>query len=380
MLRCVTWLTRRRVVAAGAVLLASMAGWLVLRDPSPGAKQPPLPKLTIAQLAGLRVVASFRDVGEGRVPRALVRRIRRGEIGAVCLFAENGHTVATIRRLTRKLQAIPRPAGLRAPLLVMIDQEGGRVRRITDSPPAESALKMASTGSEDRVRARGLATARGLRRAGVNIDLAPVSDVPRTGSTLLEFKRTFGTNPRTIGTLAGAFAAGLVDGGVQATAKHFPGFGQAKVNSDNEVVSIGLSAQELRSVDEASFKQVVDDGAKLVMVSNAIYPALDPAVPATLSRKISGAEVRSRLGFDGVTITDDLEAAALRQYGGAGKIAVRAAGAGNDLVLFARKFKSSVRAAASLRAALRSGRISMADARAAAARVLALRRAVAAAG
>jgi beta-N-acetylhexosaminidase len=362
----------------GVGLITAIGAWLVVRDGSGDARQPPLPKLTVAQLAGLRVVASFRDSGQGRIPASLARRIRHGTIGAVCLFAENGTRVSTIRRLTRKLQAIPRPPGLREPLLVMIDQEGGRVRRITDSPPAESALAMARTGSVAHIRARGLATARGLRRAGVNVDLAPVSDIPRSGSTLLQFARTFGTDPATVGKFAAAFASGLVAGGVQATTKHFPGFGAARVNSDDQRVSIALSANELRTVDEASFKQVIAAKARLVMLANAIYPALDPSAPATLSRKIATTEVRDRLGFDGVTITDDLEAGALKPYGKAGQLAVKAAGAGDDLVLFARNYASSVAAIRSLTAAIRSGRISMAEARAAAARILALRRAVAA--
>jgi beta-N-acetylhexosaminidase len=369
-----------RVGALALALAAGVGGWLALRDGSSDATQGfRLPRMSLAQLAGVRVVASFRDAGSGRVPAALERRIRAGTVGAVCLFAENGHTVATVRRLTRRLQAIPRPAGLREPLLVMIDQEGGAVRRLTDSPPRTNAEQMAATHDLHLIRARGLATGRALRRAGVNVDLAPVSDTPRAGSALLKEKRTFGSVAADIGPDASAFAAGLVAGGVQATAKHFPGFGAATANTDNAIVRIGLPAATLRSVDEAPFRAVLAGGARLLMLSNAIYPALDPAAPATLSRAIAGREVRDRLGFDGVTITDDLEAVALRRFGGPGRLAVRSAGAGADLVLFARNYRSSVEAATALRAALRSGRLKMTDARAAAARVLELRKAVAAA-
>jgi beta-N-acetylhexosaminidase len=241
---------------------------------------------------------------------------------------------------------------------------------------------MAGHDTLAQIRARGVATGRGLRRAGVNVDLAPVSDIPRSGSTLLQFQRTFGglsTPPATIGADAAAFASGLVAGGAQATAKHFPGFGDAEVNSDLESVTIPLSAATLRNVDEKSFAAVVKAGARLVMVGNAIYPALDPKVPATLSRKIAEHEVRDQLGFKGVTITDDLEAGALKQYGTPGQIAVKGVAAGDDLVLFARNYKSSVKAGSSLTAALKSGKLSMSAARASAERILALRQAVAAA-
>ncbi len=366
-----------RRIAVALALVAIVAGVAAItanqQSDADGGASFKLPHLTRAQLAGLRVVASFRNSSAGRVPAALARRIRAGTIGAVCLFAQNGDTVATIRQLTRKLQAIPRPPGLREPLLIMIDQEGGEVRRITDSPPAESALQMAATHNAAHIRSVGVATARGLRRAGVNVDLAPVSDIPRAGSTLLQSGRTFGTDPKTIPTYAAAFAKGLAHGGVVATAKHFPGFGAAKVNSDNESVTINLSANTLRTVDEASFKTVVKGGARMVMVANAIYPALDRSAPATLSRRIATSELRQRLGFDGVTITDDLEAGALKPLGNAGQLAVKAAGAGNDLVLFARNYSSSEQAAKALTAALKSGRLKMSEARAAAARILALR-------
>jgi len=379
MLRCVFW--RRRITAVAVLLAAGALGWVALHDGSSEADgnrhAVPLPHLSVAQLAGLRVVATFRSARPGHIPAGLARRIRAGSVGAVILFKENGHTVAGIRRLTRRLQAIPRPAGLRMPLLVMIDQEGGAVRRITNAPPRTNAEQMAATGDPDVIYRRGLATGRALRRAGVNVDLAPVSDVPRKGSALLKEKRTFGHVAASIQPFASAFAHGLVAGGVQATAKHFPGFGAATANTDKVAVRIGLPADTLRSVDELPFGGVIKSGARLLMLANAIYPALDPAAPATLSRAIATGEVRGRLGFRGVTITDDLEADALRPFGHPGRLAVRSAGAGADLVLFARTSRASTQAAAALRRALKSGALSMSGARAAARRILALRRTVA---
>lgn len=379
MLRRVGVYARRRASAVGIVVLVAVVAWLVLRGGNSSESRPTLPPLTLAQLAGQRVVVSFRGSRAGRIPNDLARRIRAGTVGAVILFTENGHTAATVRRLTRKLQAIPRPAGLREPLLVMIDQEGGAIRRLTDSPPRTNAEQMAATHDVDVIRARGRATGQALREAGVNVDLAPVTDTPRKGSALLAEKRTFGTVAADIGPDAAAFASGLVAGGVQATGKHFPGFGAAIVNSDNAVVRIGLSADTLRTVDEAPFAQVVKGGAGLVMLSNAIYPALDRAAPATLSRAIATTEVRTRFKFTGVTITDDLQAAALKPFGGPGQLALRGARAGDDLLLFGRTYAASVQAASALQAALKSGRLSMAEARAAAARVLALRKTVASA-
>ncbi len=344
------------------------------RAPAPAA--PALPRLTVAQLVGQRLIASFR--GTATPPPALVSRIRRGEVAGVVLFSENASTVAQARRLTRRLQAIPRPEALRdAPLLMMVDQEGGLVKRISDAPPRRSALAAARAGSVEAVEADGLRTGRALRRAGITVDLAPVADVPRAGSALLREQRTFGTTAPEVRRFAPRFARGLLRGGVQATAKHFPGFGAATVNTDDAPATIRLSRAELRATDEVATRYVVAAGAGLVMLSNAIYPALDPRRPATLSRAIATTELRRAAAFAGVSITDDLEANALRRYGGPGAVAVASARAGADLLLHGRSTAATEQAARALEAAARDGRLPRAALAASAARVLALRRGLA---
>jgi len=340
------------------------------------AATPARPRLTVAQLVGQRLVASFR--GTATPPAALVSRIGRGELAGVVLFAENASTLAQARRLTRRLQAIPRPAALRgAPLLVMVDQEGGLVQRITDAPPRRGALAAARAGDAGAIEAEGRRTGQALRRAGITVDLAPVADVPRSGSAMLREQRTYGTTAAQVRRYAPRFARGLVRGGVQATAKHFPGFGAATVNTDDAPATIRLSRAQLRAVDERAARDVVAAGAGLVMLSNAIYPALDARRPATLSRAIATTELRGQAGFDGVSITDDLEANALRRYGDAGAVAVASARAGADLLLLGRSAAATAQAARSLEAAARDGRLPRAALETSAARVLALRRATA---
>jgi len=334
----------------------------------------PVASLTTAQLAGQRLVASMR--GTATPPAALRRRIARGELAGVILFAENGDTVAAARRLADRLQAIRRPPGLRDPLLIMIDQEGGAVRRLRDAPPAQSAARMAAAG-RGATRAAGAATGRALRRAGVNVDLAPVADVAGRGSALAREGRTFGRTPARAGALASAFVRGLRAGGVASAVKHFPGMGAARANTDDAVVRIGASAARLRARDEPPFRAAIAAGAELVMLANAIYPALDRDRPASLSRAIAVGELRDRLGFDGVTITDDLEANALKPFGDPGPLAELGAAAGVDLLLFARSYQATERAAAGLERAVAAGRLSRAQLEAGARRVLALRAALA---
>lgn len=299
------------------------------------------------------------------VPRNLRLRIRRGEAAGVLLFGANVRSIAQVRSLTRELQGIRRPRGLRSPLVVMVDQEGGLVKRLPGAP----TLSPPQMRSSAVARNQGRRTARTLRAAGVNVDLAPVADVARPGSQMEEEGRSFGRSSRTVGRRVRAFVGGLQAGGVAGTAKHFPGFGAASANTDSARVVIRTPLRRLRRVDIPPFSV---SRAPLVMTSSAIYPALDPQ-PGLLSRRVVTVELRRRLGFGGVVVADSLDARALA---GRRAVAERAVRAGNDLLLFT-TYLTSARAVEALGRAYRAGRLSRAAGEAALRRVLALRRGLA---
>jgi beta-N-acetylhexosaminidase len=364
---------RRRRVAVGAacgLAIAAFAFGVELSDspsPSPSAAS----QLPLSRLAGQRIVVGF---GGAEVPRAVARMVRDGELAGVILFAENFPSRTAGRRLIRRLQAIPRPPGLRDPLLVMVDQEGGLVKRI-DGPPSASAKQMGARGAAFS-RAQGRATATNLRDIGVNVDLAPVLDVARPGGAIAETDRGFGSTAGEVVATAVPFAAGLGAGGVAATAKHFPGLGAAGENTDFAVQRIDLSKQTLRTVDEAPYRQFVALGGPMVMLSTAIYPAFS-AKPAAFARPIATGELRSRLGFEGVSITDALETVAVRDFGGPAKAGLEAARAGTDLLLFA-DYQAGVRAHGALLRALRAGSLKRPAFETSVGRVLRLRHGLAA--
>ncbi|HEX8064918.1 MAG TPA: glycoside hydrolase family 3 N-terminal domain-containing protein [Thermoleophilaceae bacterium] len=320
-----------------------------------------------AQLAGQRIVFGFDGV---RAPRDLLRRVRRGEAAGVILFARNIRSRGQLRRLTAALQRW-RPAG-DPPLLVAIDQEGGVVKRLAGAP-RRSPAELGRAGSEPLARAEGLDTARNLRGVGVNVDLAPVVDIGRPGRIMRAQGRAFSSRPATVARLAAAFARGLREGGVAATAKHFPGLGGARFDQDRRMNAIDLPAATLRAEDYAPYERLVDDGLELVMTSTAAYPALDPDRPAVFSPRILGGELRGRIGFAGVTITDSLGTESATRFGSPERRALRAARAGNDLLLFASSYAAGVRAQARLADALGRGALARAPFEASAERVASLR-------
>lgn len=354
--------------AAGVVVAAlSAAAALAGSGSSVAVGQASVAELTPAQLAGQRMVFGFPGTTP---PPDLVRRIRRGEAGAVIIMGTNVPSLPAVRRLVARLQAIPRPAVVDRPLLIMVDQEGGQVRRLPGAPE-RGAGTLGQEGAAATRRA-GVAAGRLLRSVGIGVNLAPVADVAGPGAALARHGRLFGASPARVSRLSVAFAEGVRAGGALATAKHFPGLGSARVNTDDAPVVIQRSLAQMRRVDMRPFRALVAHRVPLVMTTAAIFPAFDPGTPALLSRRIVTGELRDEMGFRGVVITDALDTPALAPVGGDGEVAVRAAGAGNDLLINI-GYGRSVNGARGIQAALRSGRLRDDDARAAVTRILALR-------
>jgi beta-N-acetylhexosaminidase len=332
-----------------------------------GAPQPSVAEtLPPKQLAGQRIVTGLRGTS---ISPGLREAIAEGRIAGVVLFSENIPSRAAGRRLVARLQAIRRPPKLRDPLLVMTDQEGGLVKRV-DGAPTASAKQMGARGAAFSAR-QGRRTAANLRDLGINVDLAPVLDVGRPGGVIAETERSFGATAARVEATAIPFAKALQAGGVAATGKHFPGFGAARENTDFAVERVDLSRRELRAVDEKPYSAFAEAGAKLVMLSTAIYPAFSGR-PAAFTRAVATGELRHRLGFEGVTITDALETPAVEHFGSTAEVALAGARAGDDLLLFAR-LGPAEGAWKALVGGLRAGRLDRTEFEQAAQRVLELR-------
>jgi beta-N-acetylhexosaminidase len=217
----------------------------------------------------------------------------------------------------------------------------------------------------------GLQAGRTLRGVNVNVDLAPVADVCRKRSALERELRCYGRSPSLVRARARAFARGLLQRRILPAAKHFPGLGAARRNTDDEPVTIRASRSTLRRVDERPFAANL---TPMVMLSNAVYPALDRQRVASLSRAIIVGELRRRLRYRGVTISDSYDTPTGFGLGSPGRIALRAVRADLDLILFAHIYSSSATAARTIQTALREGRISRAAVLRSVERVLAVRR------
>jgi beta-N-acetylhexosaminidase len=313
-----------------------------------GSRATASPPLALPELVGARLVVAM---GGTAASPELLERTRRGNVSGVILFARNISGFEQLRSLTASLQRAAREGG-QAPLLVCLDQEGGAVRRLGWAPPASSPAELGRL-PRAAVRREGRATGVALRHTGVNCNLAPVADVPVQGSFV--GSRAFAGEPARVAAHASAFAAGLADAGVIAAAKHFPGVGRARVSTDRAAVRIEAPRAALER-DLLPFRLLVATGVPLVMLSNASYAAFGPE-PAAWSRRIAGSLLRRELGFEGVTITDSLDAPAAARGWVTPRAAFGAARAGVDLLLVTGSEATSQGVFTSLLRAARDGRL-----------------------
>ena len=252
-------------------------------------------------------------------------RIRNGKMGGVILLGNGWLTRKTAATVTAELQQAACTRG--EPLLIAVDQEGGIVRRLAWAPPTEAPDEMSSP-SVAHDQAAGAAAA--LHSVGIDVDFAPVVDTPGSVHNFLG-SRAFSRSRTWNASMARAFVGGLQTSGIAATAKHFPGLGLARGNTDHGRIVIRAAAWKLRQ-GLLPFQSAVDAGVKLVMVSTAVYPKLDGSKrPAAFSSTIINRLLRKQLGFTGVTVTDSLTAPAADRIP---HTATRAMLAGSDLLIF----------------------------------------------
>ena len=341
--------------------------------PSPSAPVEEQPSLLPLDMAvGQMMAASF---GGPAITDGLRHLILDEKVGTVLVFGDNFTDAASLARLTADLQALGRQAGLPAPLLVTLDEEGGRVMRVTDGVAALPSEQELGGRGPQGVHDAVAATAAGLHRLGVQLDLAPVADLRTNPADAVIGDRSFGGDAAAVGPLVAAAVGGLHDGGVAATLKHFPGLGGAAGDPHAAIPSDRESLDQWAATQARSFQAGIDAGADAVMTTAVVVPGLDPSgTPALFSRAVVTGLLRDRLHFEGVIVTDGLGMGGITTRYSLPDATVVAIRAGNDLVLL-NSADAAYQASAieAVKQQVRSGSIAMDQVQASAARVIALR-------
>ncbi len=267
-----------------------------------------------------------------RIEPEFEAKLRETPLAGLILFARNIESLAQTRALTDTIREIlPDP-------IIAIDQEGGRVARLRDGVEELPAmLALAATGDVQLAERAGAQMGFDLRRAGVNVDYAPVLDLALYKMNTVIGARSFGDDPQQVVQFAAAFARGLRAQGIVPTFKHFPGHGSTAVDSHLDLPVIDLDEATLRSRDLAPFAALLPD-AEAVMTAHIVVRSFDPDQPATLSHKILTELLRVELGFPGVCFTDCMQMDAIAKSVGSAQGAVEALIAGADCVLISHDY------------------------------------------
>jgi beta-N-acetylhexosaminidase len=287
------------------------------------------------------------------------RMIRDFGVGHVVLFERNVDAPEQVAELVRELQVVARDAGHTLPLLVAVDQEGGRVARLREPwtvwPPMRAVGRI---GSEDMARKVGAALAAELSACGIRYDFAPDVDVDTNPNNPIIGDRSFGDDPGLVGRLGAAVVRGLQESGVAACAKHFPGHGDTDVDSHLELPAVDHPRSRLDEVELPPFRAAIEAGVASIMTAHVLVRTLDEEVPATLSPRVVNGLLRKEMRFDGVVVSDDLEMKAVATHWGVGPSAVKAAQAGCDLLPVCASVEAQVEAIESVIRALEAEALS----------------------
>jgi len=313
--------------------------------------------MALPDLAGQVVLARWTG---GTVPPT--RLVSDLHLGGLVVFDENVASAPGLRSAARGLE---RAAG--RPLLLAVDQEGGLVERIRGEVTSLPAFMAAGAAGEPALtRAAHAAVGRELAWTGIDVDLAPDTDVTAGPRDPVIGSRSAGSDPGTVARQGVAAARGLRDAGVLPVVKHFPGHGSLTVDSHLALPVQPRPVAQLEGTDLVPFRAAVEAGLPAVMIGHIAVRDLDPDVPATVSRPVVTGLLREGLGFDGLVVSDALEMAALR---GVPRPAVGFLRAGGDVVLMPADPAATVR---SIVGAVREGALPLRRLHQAAARVLAV--------
>ncbi|MEO8626210.1 MAG: glycoside hydrolase family 3 N-terminal domain-containing protein, partial [Candidatus Limnocylindrales bacterium] len=340
--------SRRRFVVRGTLALGALVlGCADITTPTPSPTRMPTAKPTstpttaptptptgladLRRVVGGLLVVGFR--GKSVTPNdPILRAIRDLGLGGVILFAGNIDSPQQLADLTGALHAAAAPRRL----IVSVDQEGGVVRRLTPAQGFDAVPSAATVGKKSNAYALNVGRKIGaqLAAAGINLNFAPVVDldVNPANPSIGALGRSYSADPQIVTDRATATIAGEHEHDVRTTLKHFPGLGSATGDTDREFVDVTSTWND---TELTPYRNLIGAGVvDVVMTANALNGQIDTRYPASLSRATIDV-LRNQLGYDGVAITDDLGAGAIKDSYSADTALRLAINAGNDLLLLA---------------------------------------------
>ncbi len=336
-------ISRRAFLASSLAVIGGAAGDRgAFARPAKTALPAPIPSLTgIDEKCGQMIMVGFRGLTLER-DNPVVADLRAGRIGGVVLFDYDVPSKSDVRNIGSPAQVKSLIRDLRAvapgPLLVAVDQEGGRVARLKEKfgfPPSLSARSLGARDDIEATRKAARATAETLAEAGFDLNFAPVVDldVNPVNPVIGGLERSFSADPEIVARHAAAFVQAHRECGVLTCLKHFPGHGSSRADSHLGFTDV---TETWSRTELAPYASLIGAGlCDSVMTAHIFNAALDADLPATLSRKIVTGLLREGLAYDGLVISDDMQMKAISVHYGFEDAIMKAVAAGVDILVFA---------------------------------------------
>ncbi|MEH7388575.1 beta-N-acetylhexosaminidase [Bacillus sp. JJ1521] len=282
--------------------------------------------------------------------------ISQFHVGGIIFYKYNFETPTQVIQLVNQLKAGNSSS---LPLLLGVDQEGGRVTRLpgglVNFPPNKQIGQVNNPDFSFKV---GTLLGQELKEFGLNLDFAPVLDINSNPNNPVIGDRSFGNNAEIVSKLGVQTMKGIQSQKVITTIKHFPGHGDTSVDSHLDLPIVNKSLKELKELELIPFERAINQGAEVVMVAHILLPQLDKTNPGTMSKAVMTDLLRKQLGFTGVIITDDMTMGAITEHFDIGKASVESVKAGSDIILVGHDYNNVVKIISSLKTAVQNGEIS----------------------
>lgn len=314
-------------------------------------------RLTLREKIGQRLVIGFPGT---EIDAELEELIRTYKVGNFILFKHNIKDSSHLKNLCSSLQELTQKY-IGHSAFITVDQEGGMVTRLgEDCVNIPGAMALSAHNSEDEIYKAGKITGEQLKTLGINFNLAPVADINSNMDNPVIGVRSYGDEPLLVAKYSTAMMKGLLDGGVLASAKHFPGHGDTNVDSHLGLPRVNKTLEEIKQCELVPFQALINAGIPAITTSHIVFPALDVnELPATMSRDIITGLLKEALGFKGLVISDCMEMSAIQKYYGTIEGIKNAINAGVDLIFISHTMQLAREASDVLTKMLECGELSM---------------------
>ncbi|MCM3766277.1 beta-N-acetylhexosaminidase [Neobacillus niacini] len=310
-------------------------------------------KMSLEDKLGQMILAGVSGTTMDANAKQLISQIH---VGGIIFYKNNFETPAQAVQFANQLKSGNSSS---LPLLLGVDQEGGRVTRLpgglVNFPPNKQIGQVNNPDFSFKV---GTLLGQELKEFGLNLDFAPDLDINSNPNNPVIGDRSFGNNAEIVSKLGVQTMKGIQSQNVITTIKHFPGHGDTSVDSHLDLPIVNKSLKELKELELIPFERAINQGADVVMVAHILLPQLDKTNPGTMSKAIMTDLLRKQLGFTGVIITDDMTMGAIAEHFDIGKASVESVKAGSDIILVGHDYNNVVKIISSLKTAVQNGEIS----------------------